>query len=73
MDLDMMEYGMLEPQTKVELFDVYSGDEDDDDDETGDEFTLSMDLPAPCVATRQGASFNTRQRRECGSDGWFPA
>lgn len=32
-EMDKMEYGMLEPQTKVELFDVLSGDEDDEEEE----------------------------------------
>ena len=43
---------MLEPQTKVDLFDVYSGEDDDEDASPGEmgfrsEFTLSMDLPPP--------------------------
>ena len=38
--------GAFDPQTKVELFDVYSDEEDGE----GAEFTLAMDLPAPSGA-----------------------
>ncbi|KAJ3558557.1 hypothetical protein NM688_g848 [Phlebia brevispora] len=58
---EKMGLGVLEPQTKVELFDVYhSEDEEDDDPGIGDvgvglngcggkhsEFTLGMDIPDP--------------------------
>ena len=72
MDVDL-EYGMLEPQTKVELFDVYSGDEDEDDDlgVMGGEFTLAMDLPSSSGA--QHAPPFARKRREYDDDEWFSA
>lgn len=76
--MEMMEFGMVDAQTKVELFDVYSGDEDEDDEEEGemmlggqmDAFALALDLP-----TAQGTPpfVNARKRRECESDGWLPA
>ena len=67
-----LEYGMLEPQTKVELFDVYSGDEDEDDELStiGGGFTLAMDLPSSCDV-RRASPYNRNKRRECGSDDRF--
>lgn len=51
-DEEKIEFDVLEPQTKVELFDVYSGEDEEEDgsaEELGfrSEFTLSMDLPPP--------------------------
>ena len=64
--------GVLEPQTKVELFDVYhSEDEDDDEPALGDvsiafdncggkhsEFTLGMDIPETFGVTVDGTRYD---------------
>lgn len=56
----------LEPQTKVDLFDAYSGEDDDSDDITRrelgfkSEFTLAMDLPPPY---RMGVGVQAMTRR----------
>ncbi|EKM57404.1 uncharacterized protein PHACADRAFT_255133 [Phanerochaete carnosa HHB-10118-sp] len=68
-DTEKMEFGVLEPQTKVELFDVYSGDEEDEEDdrctdgkENEDAFVLGVDvagraeLSAFCAAHQQPTS-----------------
>ncbi|KAI0089654.1 hypothetical protein BDY19DRAFT_117798 [Irpex rosettiformis] len=51
-DEEKVEFDVLEPQTKLDLFDVYSGEDEEDDSSPGEmgfrsEFTLSMDLPPP--------------------------
>ncbi|GJE96674.1 hypothetical protein PsYK624_128760 [Phanerochaete sordida] len=62
----------LEPQTKVELFDVYSGDEDEDEeegarmDEVDDEFLLGVDIAGP-------AELPSFCRPRVGAEGWMPA
>ena len=59
---------LFEPQTKVELFDVYS---DDEEDESAEEFTLSMDLPAPSDSRLGASPWDARKRREHEREGWF--
>lgn len=68
-DNEKAEFGVLEPQTKVELFDV-DDDEDEDEGTLGElgfksEFTLSMDLPPPY---RSGADVHAITRRY---DNWI--
>lgn len=61
----------LEPQTKVDLFDAYPGEDDDSDDMTRgelgfkSEFTLAMDLPPPY---RMGVGVQAITRRY---DNWI--
>lgn len=65
-EVERMEFGMLEPQTKVELFDVYSGDEGDD--ETGEvEGSISVDVTSPSELP------SLCRRRGGDDDGWMPA
>lgn len=64
--------GMLEPQTKVELFDVYSGDEDEED-ELASEFTQALGLSSPCDSLQAAASSDARKRRDHDSEGRFLA